>query len=300
VLRQAMQREMSELRSEASRIIHIRKRDLTEQKMELKGLLGKNATVIRHMRARIAQEQSEFDLGGARIHAVRSVHLRLLKDVFSLLGATALKAEMSRLTTALGQKGLKLGVKRAYKETFESLRNNLHKVQALNSDIQVMLQATFSQLNAEYGFSLQAMAVPNLDDYYRQLAETESTHVHYLGFANVFKLSQPEFADRVVQALSTRIRAIHEDVLAEVELCSKSAASQLDMQLRERRRNFTRRIEAVDRIAHAAEALDERIHEISEQDKALNQMEQKLLELTSYLTAARSAQAASPVDVEIP
>ena len=42
--------------------------------------------------------------------------------------------------------------------------------------------------------------------------------------------------------------SIHESALGEVELWSKSAAAQLDAQLRERRRNFGRRIEAIDRI----------------------------------------------------
>ena len=49
--------------------------------IELKGLQGKNASVIKHMRNRITLEQAEFDLSGAKIHAVRSVHLKLLREV---------------------------------------------------------------------------------------------------------------------------------------------------------------------------------------------------------------------------
>jgi hypothetical protein len=62
--------------------------------------------------------------------------------------------------------------------------------------------------------------------------------------------------------LSTRLRVVHESALGEVELWSKSAAAQLDAQLRERRRNFGRRIEAIDRIQQAATGLDDRIQEI--------------------------------------
>jgi hypothetical protein len=79
ILGAAMAQDISDLRSETGRVINIRKRDLTEQTMELKGLQGKNASVIRHMRSRISQEQAEFDQGGAKIHAVRSVHLKLLR-----------------------------------------------------------------------------------------------------------------------------------------------------------------------------------------------------------------------------
>ena len=298
ILRSAMSRGITELRAEIGRVINIRKRDLTEQMMELTGLQGKNASVIKHMRSRIAQEQAEFDLGGAKIHAVRSVHLKLLKEIFGILGSKALKAEMGQLTNALMQKGLKLGVKKAYGETFDRLRANLQNVQRLSADIQTMLSATFKQLNAEYGFSLQAIPEPALDVYLTDLNLAERSHLQYLGIGNVFKLAQPEFADRLVRALSTRVRTVHEGALADVELWSKSAAAQLDAQLRERRRNFTRRIEAIDRIQQAAGGLQERIHDIEQQEMAIDQLGLKLAELTSYLVAANQDNLAD-VDLEL-
>lgn len=298
ILRAAMNNGITELRSEIGRVINIRKRDLTEQMMELKGLQGKNASVIKHMRSRISQEQAEFDLGGAKIHAVRSVHLKLLKEIFGILGSKALKAEMAQLTDALMQKGLKLGVKKAYGETFERLRANLQKVQSLSADIQTMLAATFKQLNAEYGFSLQAIPEPVLDVYQTDLDLAERSHLQYLGLSNVFKLAQPEFADRLVRALSTRVRTVNEAALADVELWSKSAAAQLDAQLRERRRNFTRRIEAIDRIQQAAGGLEERIQDIDQQELAIDQLGLKLAELTSYLVAANQDNL-TEVDLEL-
>lgn len=283
ILADAMVSGISDLRAETGRVINIRKRDLTEQMMELKGLQGKNASVIKHMRSRISQEQAEFDLGGAKIHAVRSVHLKLLREVFGILGSTALKKEMAQLNGALMQKGLKLGVKRAYGETFDRLRGNLQKVQSLCGEIQSMLAATFRQLNGEHGFSLQVPTEPQMAQYLNDLDLVERSHLQYLGIGNAFKLAQPEFADRLVRALSTRLRNIHETALADVELWSKSAAAQLDAQLRERRRNFSRRIEAIDRIQQAAGGLEERIQDIESQGASLNQVDVKLSELTTYL-----------------
>ena len=275
------------LRAESGRVINIRRRDLAEQLMELNGLQGKNASVIKHMRSRISQEQAEFDLGGARIHAVRSVHLKLLREVFGILGATALKKEMAQLTGALQQKGLKLGVKKAYGETFGRLRATINRVQGITTEIQSMLDATFRQLNAEHGFSLQVPAEPVMDPYLHDLDLVERSHMQYLGIGNAFRLAQTEFADRLVRALATRLRTIHETALADVELWSKSAAAQLDAQLRERRRNFTRRIEAIDRIQQATGGLADRIKEIKAQEKTLDVLDTKLVELTSYLIAGQ-------------
>lgn len=277
---------ISDLRTETGRVINIRRLDLTEQMMELKGLQGKNSAVIRNMRSRISQEQAEFDLGGAKIHAVRSVHLKLLREVFSAMGPAALKKEMAKLTAVLHQKGLKLGVRRAYGETFDRLRESLRQVQSTSAEIQSMLSATFRQLNAEYGFSLQAPTEPDMASYLHDLDLVERSHLQYLGIANTFRLAQPEFSDRLVRALSTRLRVIHETALGDIELWSKAAAAQLDVQLRERRRNFGRRLEAIDRIQQAAGGLEDRIVEIQSQGNALQQLDAKLSELTDYLMTA--------------
>lgn len=291
---------ISDLRTETGRVINIRRSDLADQMMELKGLRGKNSAVIKNMRARISHEQVEFDLGGAKIHAVRSVHLKLLREVFSLLGPTTLKKEMAQLTANLNQKGLKLGVKKAYGETFDGLRRGLQQVQSISAEIQSMLAATFRQLNAEHGFSLQAPTEPSLARYLQDLDLVERSHLQYLGIGNAFRLAQPEFADRLVRALSTRLRVVREMALGDIELWSKSAAAQLDAQLRERRRTFGRRLDAIDRIQQAATGLDDRIDEIQTQADALLQIDAKLSELTDYLITATKADVAEQVIIPEP
>ncbi|MBA2676615.1 dynamin family protein [Ramlibacter sp.] len=284
ILRSAVAGGITELRTEAGRALTMRRRDIGEQMVELKGLRGKNLSVIKHMRGRIEQEQGDFDASGAKIHAVRSVHLKLLHDVFELLGNNTLRTEMAELTQALRQPGIKLGVRKAYARTFERLRLGLAKAQSLSGEIQSMLTGTFRQLNAEYGFSLQAPREPDLARYERDLDMVERSHNQYLGMGNVLRLAQPEFADRLVRALATRLRVVYESALGEVELWNKSAAAQLDAQLRERRRNFSRRLEAIERIQQAASGLDERIDELDGQDRALTGLDTKLAELTSHLT----------------
>lgn len=294
ILRMAVAAGIGELRSEAARAMHIRRRDLAEQMIELRGLRGKNASVITHMRSRIEQEQQEFDTSGAKIHAVRSVHLKLLREVFNLLSTPTLRSEMAELTHALQQPGIKLGVKKAYGQTFSRLREGLQKSQILSGEIQSMLTASFRQLNAEFSFSLQAPKEPELTRYERDLELIQRSHLQYLGLGNMLKLAQPEFAERLVRALATRLRVVYESALGEVELWNKSASSQLDAQLRERHRNFGRRLEAIERIEQAAGGLDERMAEIDEQENALDALDAKLTELTSHLLGAPLSPFPSP------
>lgn len=283
ILRLAVAGGITELRVEAARAINIRRRDLAEQMDELRSLRGKNASVIRHMRTRIEQEQADFDTSGAKIHAVRSVHLKLLREVFNLLSTPTLKGQLAELTHALKQPGIKFGVKKAYAEAFSRLRDALQKSHVASGEIHAMLVASFRQLNAEFGFSLQAPKEPELPRFSIDLDAIERSHVQYLGVSNVLKLSQPDFSERLVRALSTRVRGVFESALGEVELWNKSAAAQLDVQLREKRRNFRRRLEAIKRIQDAASGLDDRIAEIVELENALDALDRKLIELTSHL-----------------
>jgi len=283
ILRTAVAGGIAELRVEAGRSIHVRRRDLAEQMDELSGLKGKNASVIKQMRTRIEQEQTEFDTSGAKIHAVRSVHLKLLREVFNLLGTPTLKTELTELTYTLKQPGIKFGVKKAYGQTFMRLRDALRKAESHSGEIHTMLMASFRQLNAEFGFSLQAPKAPELVRYENDLDLIERSHLQYLGVTNIIKLSQPDFSERLVRALATRLRVVYESALGEVELWNKSAAAQLDAQLRERRRSFGRRIEAIERIQSAASGLQERMGEIEVQEVALNALDNKLIELTSHL-----------------
>lgn len=276
-------RGIESLRGEMSQVVQVRRRDLTEQFVELKALQGKNRPVIRNMRARIAQEQADFDAAGVKIHAVRSVHLRLMREVFGLLGPSSLKKEMALLTAALNQKGLKLGIKQAYGETFERLRGNVAAVHAKSFEIHHMLEAMFLQINTEYGFSLQVPNEPRVEGCQADLDLIERSHLQYLGLGNALRLARPEFAQQLMRALSTRLRGVYENKLEGLEIWSKSAASQLDTQLRERRKTFVRRLEAVDRIEQASDGLEERLAELGSRSAHLDQAQAKLAELTGAL-----------------
>jgi Dynamin family len=286
ILQSAVASSIGELRTEISRVISIRRRDLAEQMIELRGLRGKNANVIKHMRGRIETEQAEFDASGQRIHAVRSVHLKLLREVFTALGTSTLRAELRQLNDALRQPGIKLGARKAYGQTFDRLREIFAHTKALNGEIHNMLATSFRQLNAEFGFSLQAPREPELARYQNDLDAVERSHAQYLGLGNAFRLAQPEFADRLVRALATRLRVVFESALGEVELWNKSAASQLDAQLRERRKNFAKRLEAIERIQNAAVTLDERIFELDSQDARSVELDVKLVKITDLLLEA--------------
>ena len=294
ILQTAVAAGVEALKSEAGRVLRVRRRDQVEQLLELRGLRGKNVSVIKLMRSRVEQEQTDFSSSGAKIHAARSVHLTLLGEVVTLLSMPALKAELIGLMTALKQPGIKLRVKKIYGETFSRLRESLQKAQELMGAIQSLLDRSFRQINADYGFSLQVPKAPEMSQYLQDLELIERSHLQYFGLGNVFRLIQAEFVERLVRALSSRVRMVFETALAEVQLWNKSVSAQLDTQLRERRRNFERRLEAIERIQQAASGLDARIGEMNNQENQLKELEAKLEELTADLLGLRALPGAAP------
>lgn len=293
VLRHAVTTGVSALRGEAVRVLQVRQRDLAEQVLELQGLRGKNSGVLRHMRSRIEQERTDFESSNARILALRSIQAKMLREIHAVLGVTTLREEMARLAQALRASGLKLNVKAVYGATFEALRQNLREVHASLTEMHSMLNATFRQLNAEHGFALQAPAEPELAEFEAELGRIEQSHLHYLRVSNMLRLVQPEFCEKLVRALASRVRAVNEAAVSEIDRWGKSARAQLDVQLRERRRSFVRRLESVERVQSATGNLEERLTELQGHAQALESLQQRLDELTGLLTSAEPGPSAA-------
>ncbi len=118
----------------------------------------------------------------------------------------------------------------------------------------------------------------------------------YLGLTQALKLSEPRFLEQFRRMLLSKLRVAFENAASEIELWNKSASAQIDSQLRERRRGFKRRREALERIETASTELEQRIAEIEAQD----QRDQQMLVRVQALAAEvhKCAELAVPVGEE--
>src|SRR5213078_4519562 len=123
------------------------------------------------------------------------------------------------------------------------------------------------RLNAEFGFSLTQNKPLDFDRFTGELQLIESNYVQYLGLTQALRLSQPKFMEQFRRMLVSKLRVVFENASAELELWNKSASSQVDSQLRERRRNFRRRRESLERVQTAASELELRIKELEDHDE---------------------------------
>ncbi|RQP23327.1 dynamin family protein [Piscinibacter terrae] len=283
VIQQALVDAVEDVETHVSRRLGDSRRQLAEQMLELRGIRGKSGAKVRMMLKRVEEETAEFELCTSRLQALRVVHTRMLKDALIGLSSDRLREEVAQMQEQMAASILNLGAKKAFMGLCNRLRELLEAGQKRGNEIRDMLSASFTKLNAEFGFSLALPKGPDLERYVRELGLIERNYVQYLGLTQALRLSQPKFMEQFRRMLVSKLRVVYENASGELELWSKGASAQVDSQLRERRRGFRRRREALERIQNAAGELEQRISEIETQDQRLQQFLQRVGELANAL-----------------
>jgi hypothetical protein len=292
VLEQVVLDGAQQLETHVSRRLGDHRRQLAEQTLELRGLRGKSSGKLRLMLARVDAETAEFEQCTVKLQALRVVHSRMLKDALLGLSSDRLRDEVAAMQAQMHASLLNLGARKSFVALCGRLRQLLDGAQTRSNEIRDMLGASFSRLNGEFGFSLSMTRSPDLGRFRTELDEIESNYVQYLGLTHALRLSQPRFMEQFRRMLVSKLRVVFENASAELELWNKATSSQVDSQLRERRRNFRRRRESLERVQSAASDLEARIAELEAQDERLQGLARRVHE---RFDALRDQARAGPV-----
>jgi hypothetical protein len=185
------------------------------------------------------------------------------------ISSDRVRDEVAEMQREMGASLLKFGAKKSFTALCARLRQLLDVGQQRSDEIRDMLGASFAMLNREFGFGLAMTKAPQLDRFEAELSLIERNYEQYLGLTQALRLSQPKFMEQFRRMLVSKLRVVFENASAEVELWNKSASSQIDFQLRERRRNFRRRRESLERVQTASSDLELRIAELEGADERL-------------------------------
>ncbi len=257
------------LRGSAARRLSDRRRQQAEQLLELRGLRGKSGAKLRMMIERIDVEMADFERCSARLAALRAVQQRILKSVMGSLSSENLRTELQAMQAAMGARVFNLGARGAFETLLKRLRAALAGAQAHTEEMRQMLEASFRQLNTEFGFAFALAPAPDLKPFTRDLDLIEQSYGRYLGVTQAWRMAAPGFAEQFRRMLLQRLRVVFENAAGELELWSKGSTSQVEVQLRERRRGFARRRDALQRVQSAAGDLEQRIAEVQGHDENL-------------------------------
>jgi hypothetical protein len=289
LLEQAVLATAQQVEAHLGRKLGDRRRQLAEQTLELRGLRGKSGAKLRLMLERVDADAAEFERCTARLYAMRSVHGRMLRAALAELSQERVGGHVAQVQAALAKAVLGLGARSAFGRMCASLRALLDDAEQRAGEIHSMLGASFALLNADYGFGLALAPAPLLERSRAELASIEHAFTRYLGLGHALRSSRPGFAEQFKRMLMSRLGVVFEGASSELELWNRGASTQIDAQLRERRRGFKRRREALERIQGAAGELELRLAELEAQETRTTQLQARLAaQLQGLREAARA------------
>ena len=286
VLRQSATTVLWAVRRAALRQLADRRRQRGEQLFELRGLRGKSGGRLRVLIERLDAEVLEFERCAMRLAALRSVQQRLLQSALALLSSDTLRVEMQTMQAAMGARPLNLGGRAAFGALLARLQAALEAAQAQTEEMRQMLQASFEQLNTEFGFAFLLSPAPFMADALAELQRIDKSYSRYMALGQLWRMATPGFADQFRRMLLSKLRVVFENAAGEVEIWSKGATSQLEQQLRERRRGHARRQEALQRVQSASGDLEQRIGEVQGQEERLARAQGRIERLFDDALAA--------------
>ncbi len=274
---------------QASRRLADQRRLIAEQMLELRGLRGKSTGKVQLMIERVDREMHEFEHCTERLAALRGVHARMLRELLVGLSSDGLRDEMARMQREASATLFNLGAKKAFIALCARLRERVVLARSRGQEIHDMLQASFRQLNSEFGFALTLTRLPSLDRCSRELELIERSYAQYLGLSQALRLAEPRFMEQFRRMLLSKLRMAFENASGDVELWHRSASNQVDSQLRDRRRSFKRRRDGLERIQAAAGDLDHRIGDLEAQDVRWQHLAGRVRGSTAALNQAATA-----------
>lgn len=285
------------LRDAATRRLGDRRRQNAEQMLELRGLRGKSGAKVRLMLQRVETEAGDFERCTARLAALRAVQQRQQRSALAKVSSDALRAEVAAMQSATSASALAMG-RKPFTLMFQRLRAALDAAESQAGEMQRMLEASFRQLNAEFGFAFTLGIAPDLSRYRAELDLIAQNYSRYVGLSQAWRLAVPGFAEQFRRLLLSKLRVVFENAAGDVELWSKGATAQVDQQLRERRKAFQRRREALERIQAASGELEQRIGEVESQDEHLKVLQQRLDQAAADTAALALGGLAAP-DIDL-
>jgi hypothetical protein len=267
---------VSHLRNRSIKRIADRQRQHAEQLMELRGLRGKSGAKMRMLIERVDAEVAEFERCTSRLAALRAVQQRMRSTVLAPLSSDTVRREVTALYESMNSRMLKLGSRSAFEATMQRLRQATDNAGAQAREMRDMLDASFNQLNTEFGFVFVLAPVPKLATAQAELTLIEQSYGRYLGLGQTWRMAATGFAEQFRRMLLSKVKVVFETAATELDAWSKAAQTQVDVQLRERRRGYARRREALQRVQGASGDLEQRIAEVQQHDEHLSALHKRI------------------------
>lgn len=276
-----VEKGVREIASITQALVASRRRSIVEQLFELRGLRGKNHTVVKHMLKRVQGEKIEFDQSIMKFQALRVVLSRQstlalknseLKQVKKIIRATKETMQSKMFST---------GIREEMHTLFDRIFAIVERLKLDLSEVQLMMQAMTKRFNAENGFSLNSPPVFVSRRYEAALADIQKMADQQLSAMHLLTQNKPTVLKKFFSSVASRIQETFAEMNRDTEIWLKGVLAPLESQVKEHQQQLKRRLESIERIHTATETLEDRIAEL---ETALSKLEARNATIDNFVT----------------
>jgi uncharacterized protein YdcH (DUF465 family) len=295
IIRRRLGDELSTLSGAQYAALSARTRGIVEQLLELKGLRGKNQTVIAHMARRVEAEKKEFDESLFKLQATRAVFTRLSTELYSSLGMDVLRDNLLKARSQMQSSRFTTGLREAIKDYFDSIHANLDESERKIEEIRSMMETMYKKFSAEHGLALAMPMSFSLAKYRDEINEAHGIYEKQFGTAMMLTTTRVVLMERFFDSVASAVKRCFKAANADTDAWLKVIMAPLEAQIRQHKEQLKHRQASIARIHDATDTLEQKIEAFESTQAELEQQKAKLAALAA---AIHEAIAAEPVMLE--
>ncbi len=300
IVRDNTQGEVEDLFKNAQLILESRKKSITEQLDELKGLRGKNEDVVEHMMNKIKVDKENFEKGLQRYQALRSIFSQQTNQLFGLLGMDALRNQVRATRDEMMAASFTKGIQTAMNNFFIVIKDRLSKSDRQVDEIKRMMDAMYEKFSEEHGLREVKPPAFSMTRHQKEVAKLDRAYREQFNTAfNMIANEKLSLTSKFFETLASRVVHLYEIANRDTETWLKAVIAPMESQVREHQLQLRRRLESIKRIYKATDTLEDRISEmetvekeIMQQQVALSHLHEQMLQALTYEPPEEQAQAA--------
>jgi hypothetical protein len=295
IIRRRLGDELAALSGAQYAALATRTRGIVEQLLELKGLRGKNQTVIAHMARRVEAEKKEFDESLFKLQATRAVFTRLSTELYSSLGMDVLRDNLVKARAGMQTSRFTSGLREAINAYFDNIHANLDESERKIEEIRSMMETMYKKFSAEHGLAL-ALPMPfSLAKYRDEINEAHGIYEKQFGTAMMLTTTRVVLMERFFDSVASAIKRCFKAANADADAWLKVIMAPLEAQIRQHKEQLKHRQASIQRIHDATDTLEQKIEAFESTQASLEQQKARLAALAA---AINEAIAAEPVMLE--
>ena len=295
IIRRRVGEELATLSGSQYASLSAKTRGIVEQLLELKGLRGKNQSVIAHMARRVDAEKKEFDESLFKLQATRAVFTRLSTELYSSLGMGILRDNLVKARAEMQNSRFTTGLRDAIKVYFDSIHANLDESERKIEEIRSMMETMYKKFSAEHGLTLALPMGFSLAKYRDEINEAHGIYEKQFGTAVMLTTSRVVLMERFFDSVASAVKRCFKAANADTDAWLKVIMAPLEAQIRQHKEQLKHRQQSIARIHDATDTLEQKIEAFEASQAALEAQKAKLAALAA---AINEAVAAEPVVLE--